>query len=106
MGVQKIQQAGFAQVANGALRDKRLSFKARGILAFALSHSDGYEATETWLIAASERDGRDSIRTALQELARYGYRKSTKTRAADGKVRTVVEWFQYPYGDKDFVYPE
>lgn len=106
MSVQKIQQAGFAQVANGALRDRRLSWKARGVLAFALSHSDGYEATETWLIAASDRDGRDSVRSALRELEKFGYRKTTKVRGDSGQIRTVVAWFQYPYGDKDFVYPE
>ncbi len=105
MGVQRVQQSGFAQVANGALRDRRLSWKARGILAYALSHSDGYEATETWLIEASDKDGRDSVRSALVELERFGYRKKTKVRDKAGQIRTVVEWFQYPYGDPNFVYP-
>ena len=107
MSIQRVQQSGFAQVANGALRDKRLSWKARGLLAFVLSHSEEFSAPREWLEKQSDHDGQHAVRGALKELTDLGYRKVTKVQDAKTKhFSTIVEWNQYPYGDPNFKYPE
>ena len=105
MGIQRIQQAGFAQIANGVLRDTRLSWRARGLLAFVLSHPDNFNAPRDWLVKQSDGDGEFVVRSILKELDKYGYRKVTRIRNEQGKWVSGTEWFQYPYGDSNFVYP-
>ncbi len=61
----------FTQIYNGALRDKRLSRRARGMLAELLTHSDGFGITVANLVTVHE--GRDAVTGALKELERYGY---------------------------------
>ena len=59
-------------VANDALRDSRLSYRARGILAAALSHGDGFTLTRAW-IDSHGTEGRDAITAAIAELRELGY---------------------------------
>lgn len=106
MSIQRIQQAGFAQVANGVLRDRRLSWKARGLLAFVLSHPDGFNAPRDWLERQSDNDGQFVVRSILKELDKYGYRRVTRKKDDRGRWVSATDWFQYPYGDPNFVYPE
>jgi hypothetical protein len=70
------------------LDDKRLSFKAKGILAYLLSKPDNWKANITHLSKVS-KDGRGSIRTGLQELEEYGYLTRRPIRNEDG---TIKEW--------------
>ena len=95
MSIQRVPEIPFAQIANSALRDTRLSFKARGILAMVLSHSGEWEASRDWLERQSTKDGRAAIQSALNELTEYGYRAVHKE-YHEGQIRTVVQWFQQP----------
>lgn len=70
--------AHFTQIYNAALRDKRLTWRARGVLAGLLTHSDGFGITIEQLAKGGAHgpvagEGRDAIRTALGELELYGY---------------------------------
>jgi hypothetical protein len=96
MSVQRVPSVPFAQIANEALRDKRLSFKARGVLAMVMSHSGEWNATARWLESQSDKDGREAIQSALNELNELGYREVLKERGKDGEIRTVVVWRQIP----------
>lgn len=95
MSIQRVPEVPFAQISNEALRDKRLSFKARGILAMVLSHAGQWQATRQWLEDQSDPDGRASIQSALNELTNLGYRSVSKE-VIDGEIRTVVEWRHTP----------
>lgn len=95
VSIQRVPEIPFAQIANSALRDTRLSFKARGLLAMVLSHSGEWEAGRDWLERQSQRDGRSAIQGALNELTDLGYRVVSKVQV-DGQIRTVVQWFQQP----------
>lgn len=95
MSVQRVPSAPFAQIANEALRDSRLSFKARGLLAMVLSHSGEWIATRRWLEAQSQHDGRASVQSALDELTEYGYRSVSYERIG-AEIRTVVVWRHTP----------
>jgi hypothetical protein len=63
----------YVQIDKTPLLDTRLSWKARGILAYLLTKSDDWEIIITNLINASEPDGRESLRSGLKELENLGY---------------------------------
>lgn len=54
------------------LNDDRLSWKAKGLLAYLLSLPDDWTVRERDL-AKRSKDGRDSTRSGIQELIKYGY---------------------------------
>lgn len=62
----------FTQIPNQWLRDARLSFKARGMLALLMSHTQGWQLSIASL-AEQNREGKDAIRSAIQELEELGY---------------------------------
>lgn len=87
----------FAQIPNATLRDSRLSFKARGILAMVLSHSEGWQATAHFIEQQSDEDGRRAVQSGLDELTKYGYRQVEYVRnAGKGQVETIVTWYHTP----------
>lgn len=96
MTIQRRPDVPFAQIANAMLRDKRLSFKARGILAMVLSHAEEWDAQRDWIENQSDHDGRAAVQSALNELTKFGYRRVGKEQQADGTFRTVVLWFHEP----------
>ncbi|OWY63799.1 hypothetical protein B7486_50950 [cyanobacterium TDX16] len=63
----------YAQIDKTPLLDTRLSWKARGILAYLLTKPDDWEIIVANLINASEPDGRESLRSGLKELENLGY---------------------------------
>lgn len=77
----------YTTLDNALLNDERLSFKARGLLAWLLSKPNDWTVNSEF-IATVGPDGRDAIRTGLKELEAAGYIRRTKTRAADGTFVT------------------
>lgn len=75
---------GFVQIKNSAMEDGRLSFKARGLLAYLLSRPEGWSTSIDRLVHGAERDGRESIRTGLKELEELGYLVRRKYRDKSG----------------------
>lgn len=62
---------------NSTLEDERLSFKAKGLLAYVLSKPDHWRANSKQLSKVGP-DGVSSVRTALQELREAGYAELKK----------------------------
>ena len=62
----------FTQVANAALYDTRISFKAKGLYTYLYSKPDGWDFSSE-RIAHESLENRDAIRSALMELENYGY---------------------------------
>lgn len=79
----------FTQISNQWLRDKRLSWKGRGLLAWLASHSAGFTISEQAIVAAAP-DGRDAARGAVRELESYGYLRRIQTRDEGGKLGPVA----------------
>lgn len=72
---------------NALLRDERLSFRARGALAWLLSHEDGY-IVSTQQLHDHANEGREAIRTVLRELVAAGYVRQDRVQGSDGRWRT------------------
>lgn len=79
----------FTISSNRMLRDKRLSFRARGILAMMLTLPPNWRTHAEW-IEEMGTEGREAIRTALNELEALGYLKRTVKR--DGIRFVGKEW--------------
>lgn len=74
MGTIRVEHSGnYTTISNQAIRDTRLSFKARGIHHVLLSYPNGWRVNIEHLASQSERDGRDSVASGLRELKEYGY---------------------------------
>ncbi|GAA3443277.1 hypothetical protein [Planomonospora venezuelensis] len=80
----------FTMLSNRWIRDKRLTWKSRGILAWLASHAVGFRVSEKAIIGAAP-DGRDSVRAGIRELETTGYLRRERKRDASGKL-SVVEY--------------
>ncbi len=60
-------------IINDTIRDKRLSFKARGIHHLLLSYPDGWRINIEHLTSESDKDGKTAIASGLKELEELGY---------------------------------
>lgn len=62
----------FTVVCNQVLKDERLSWKAKGIIAYIMSLPDDWEIHTKELVKHAA-DGRDSLMSGIRELKKYGY---------------------------------
>lgn len=78
-------------IANAAVRDERLTFKARGILAYLLSQAEGWD-TSIRRLAETGPDGDSAVRAGVKELVDAGYLAfGGRSRGEDGGY-TGSEW--------------
>lgn len=73
----------FTILDNTTLREKALTWKARGLLGFILSQPPGYEVNVSALVEAGP-EGREAVRTGLIEIEKAGYLRRTRVRHPDG----------------------
>lgn len=86
----------FTIIRNEALRDERLSYRARGILAYVLSQPPDWRGSaEEIANAAPKGEGRDAVRRALRELEEAGYLIRVKVRDENGRFVSMVCWRGY-----------
>lgn len=78
----------FTIMRNEGLQDVRLSFKARGLMAYMLSLPDDWKFYVKELVKHSDRDGRDAVLSGLKELEKVGYLQRT-THRNKGKFDSV-----------------
>lgn len=87
----------FVQLRNAWMRDKRLSFAARGLLAHLMTHDAGHQVSLPSLAAQTWKEGKDSIRTLVHELEKLGYLHRVKERRSRGKFQGYAWYLQDPF---------
>lgn len=86
----------FTVISNNAIRDDRLSFEARGFLAFLLSMVDNWNFSISGLASVTGLSEK-SIMRLTKELKSLGYIKQTKIKDANGYFRNYLwEVFEEP----------
>ena len=75
----------FMAIHNNIFKDKTISLKAKGLLAFMMSVPPDWDYSLAGL-AACNKDGLVSVRSALQELEDNFYVKLTKVRNEKGQI--------------------
>ena len=97
------KETNYTVLDNTFIQDTRLSWKAKGVMTYLLSLPDD------WVIHLSEierhaTDGKDSLRSAINELKKYGYILTEQKKDASGRfcesVYTVYEKPKIPYAEK------
>ncbi len=95
-------ESGYVQIPNDTLRDPRLSYLARGVLAEILSRPDDWStnADQTSGRARRERgkagEGRDTLRRVYAELEAGGYLHRRLGRTSGGQLATRIHVFDAP----------
>lgn len=83
---------GFVAIPNTTARDRKLSWKARGVLAYLLSHATGFDLNYKTVLNGSDKDGDTSTRSALTELEDNGYLRREQGRQMEAGRFGVVVW--------------
>lgn len=88
------KNANYTTMSNYHLKDKRLSYKAKGLLSVILSLPDEWDYSLKGLAYISG-DGVDSVRGGIRELEKYGYiSRGDQTRDKRGRM-SANEYFVY-----------
>lgn len=90
---------GWTTISNGVLQDKRLSFKARGIMAFMLSVQNikEWDYSVSGLVAKT-CEKHTSVQTGLKELEKYGYLIREQGTFNGRFTKSVYHLYEEPQG--------
>lgn len=86
-------KSGFTIVPNSLLRDGRLSFRARGVMAFVMSYQDDWLIHLDWLKQQGS-EGREAVRATMKELVALGYCRKLIVQSPDtGRLAQTIWQF-------------
>jgi len=86
----------YSVVTNTVLRDTKISWKAKGIMAYMLSNPDDWTYYLDELVKHST-EGKASFRSGFKELQDRGYVKRVKRRKNDGTFKWETIVFEQPH---------
>lgn len=95
----------YLEVHNSTARDRRLSYRARGVLVRLLSNKDGWRMTAEDL-STEGKEGRDAILAALRELRAAGYIRVEKHQDARGHWVTQTYVFDLAQPAAEVGFPD
>lgn len=80
----------YTNISNQLVRDKRLSWKARGIFIYLWSQADNWQFY-VGEVQQHATDGKDSLQSGLKELEKFGY-LTRKARFTDSRKIDGIDW--------------
>lgn len=92
----------YTVMSNHHLRDKGLSFKAKGLLSMMLSLPDDWDYSIAGLAAIS-KEGTSAVKSTLGELREAGYMTITKlypNQTQSGRIEYIYDIWESPCGEK------
>lgn len=82
----------FTQILNNLLNDSRLSYGARGLMAYALTHYDDWVFNgENYFV--TDKDKLSKVKRYLNELIEYGYLKRYQEKSNTGTFGSIMYIF-------------
>ena len=109
MSVFKIEKnQNYTVMSNHHLKDKKLSFKSKGLLSYMLSLPDDWDYSIEGLCTAG-KDNKSAIKTALQELKENNYLEVNKilpNKSQSGRIEYEYIIYEKPKTRADFLYLE
>lgn len=97
----RVERTGnFTVMSNMHLKDKRLSFKSKGLLSVIFSLPPDWKYTLTGF-AKIAADGVESVKSTVKELEKYGYVSCHQTRDERGRMKYLV--YENPRENPDYV---
>lgn len=97
--VEKVKN--YTVMSNYHLKDKKLSFKAKGLLSYMLSLPNEWDYSLVGLCKAS-KDSKTSIQSALKELKENRYLQTTRERTENGRFIWIYNIYEQPSPYTDF----
>jgi hypothetical protein len=91
------KNANYTVISNFIFKDKKLSFKAKGMLCMLLSLPEDKWEYSVKGLASTSSDGVDAVRRILNELEIKGYLVRTRERDENGRLgRSVYTVYEIP----------
>ena len=85
----------YVQIDKTVLNDTRLSWKAKGLMAFLLSKPDTWEINIKNLIKQA-KDGKEAVYSGITELIQFGYLVRTESRNMGRFAQVVYLIYENP----------
>lgn len=85
----------YTVMSNIHLKDRTISFKAKGLLSMMLSLPDDWDYTIAGLIAIS-KENETAVKSTLKELKEHGYLEITKERTERGTFEYIYNIYEKP----------
>jgi hypothetical protein len=92
----------YTVVHNDLIEDKRLTWKARGLLVYLLSKPDHWRTTSAYL-ASQSPEGVHAVRSGLSQLEQAGYIRRIKKQNSRGQWSTYTVVFDRPQPVDNYV---
>lgn len=91
-----VKNKNYTVMSNHHLRDKNLSYKAKGMLSYMLSLPDDWDYSINGLVAVSKEQIK-AIRSVIKELEENHYIERTKRQRENGTFYYDYNIYEYPY---------
>ena len=89
----------YTVMSNYHLRDKNMSFKAKGLLSMMLSLPDDWDYSIKGIVSIS-KENKTSIQSTLKELEEYKYLKRKKKQNEKGQFEYIYDIYEKPWAEK------